>query len=212
MNEVKKWNWSNKAKDVVAVLNACKFDAHYAEDGAEAKKIVESLLEEGATIGVGGSVTLNETGIMELIQDPKYQFIDRFHVKDWDEQQEKYREALTADIFVSSVNAITMDGKLVNLECTGNRTAAIEFGPRKVIIVAGANKVVDSLEDGMRRAKAIAPLNAKRIGHQTPCAVNGVCVDCESTQRLCNIWSIIDGCFKYPGRISVIVVAEELGY
>lgn len=209
---IKKWNLQNRARDVAEVLNSRNFDAHAVDTAEEAQAIVRSILKEGDTIAVGGSVTLNETGIMDIVRDPAYHFIDRFNCSSWDETQDKYRQGFLSDVFISGTNAITMGGQLVNLDCTGNRTGCIEFGPKKVIIVVGANKVVDTLEEGIRRAKRIAPMNAKRIDHKTPCCTDGHCANCTGENRICNIWSVIDGCYKYPKRITVIIIAEELGY
>ncbi|MGN0162261.1 MAG: lactate utilization protein [Candidatus Ornithomonoglobus sp.] len=212
MNDIKKWKLQKNAQDAVDILNKHKFDAHYAENKEEAKSIVEKLLPIGAEIAVGGSVTLQETGIMDLIRNPKYKFIDRFNNSSWDEELHKYRLGFLADVFVSSSNAVTLDGQLVNIDCTGNRTGCIGFGPKKVIIVVGANKIVQDAAEGIKRAKSVAPLNSKRIRHNNPCDESGKCENCTGTSRICNIVSIIDGCYKFPGRISVIVVAEELGF
>lgn len=212
MNEIKKWSLQCKAKDAVEILNKRKFDAHYAETADDARKMVEELIPEGAEIAVGGSVTLQETGIMDLVRNPKYNFIDRFDNKSWEEELHKYRLGFLSDVFITSSNAVTMEGQIVNIDCTGNRVGCIGFGPKKVIIVVGANKIVADAAEGIKRAKSIAPLNSKRIHHNNPCDNDCNCVDCTGTNRICNIVSIIDGCYKFPGRISVIVVAEELGF
>lgn len=212
MNEIKKWSMQCKAKDVVEVLNKRKFDAHYAENSAEAKEIVEKLLTEGCEIAVGGSVTLDETGIMDLIRSPKYKFIDRYNCESWEETLHKYRLGFLSDVFVTGSNAVTMDGQIVNIDCTGNRVGCIGFGPKKVIIVVGANKIVADAAEGIKRAKSVAPMNSKRIRHNNPCDETCRCEDCTGGNRVCNVISIIDGCYKFPNRISVIVVAEELGF
>lgn len=212
MNEIKKWGLEQKAKDTVEVLNSRKFDAHYVENADEARKLVEEMLPEGAQIAVGGSVTLQETGIMELVRNPKYNFIDRFNNESWEEELHKYRLGFLSDVFVTGSNAVTMNGEIVNIDCTGNRVGCIGFGPKKVIIVVGANKIVDDMAEGIKRAKSVAPLNSRRIHHNNPCDETNKCVDCTGTNRICNIISIIDGCYKFPGRISVIIIGEELGF
>ena len=216
MDAVQKWNMELRAQEIVEILKEHKFDAHYAEDVENAKKIMQDLIPPGAKIAVGGSVTLGSTGILdEVIRSPKYQFIDRDAAKDYEDMLNLYREGLTSDVFVSSVNAITKEGQLVCIDCTGNRVSSIIFGPKKVIIVAGVNKVCDTLEDGIKRAKAIAPLNARRIPHKdAACYEDGVCrrEHCKSHGRVCNAIGIVDGCYYSPGRISVIIVPEELGY
>lgn len=212
MNEVKKYAYQCKAKKAVEILNDRRFDAHYADNADEAREIVKGLMPAGSEIAVGGSVTLQETGIMELIKSGDYKFIDRFNVSSWEEELNKYRLGYLSDIFVTSSNAVTMDGKLVNMDCTGNRVGAIGFGPKKVIVVVGVNKLVENVEEGIKRAKEIAPMNSRRINHKNPCDQTMTCENCTGTNRICNIISIIDGCYKFPGRISVVVVAEELGY
>lgn len=216
MDAVLKWNMEKNAKEIVEILNDAQFDAHYAQDVEEAKKIMKTLIPEGASIAVGGSVTLNETGIMEeIVRSPKYNFIDRFAATSYENMLELYREGLTSDVFISSVNAITKDAQLVLMDCTGNRVSSVIFGPKKVIIVSGVNKVCENLEEGLKRVKKVAPLNARRLPHkQAPCYEDGVCKRkiCKMHERVCNAIGVVDGCYYTPGRISVIIVPENLGY
>lgn len=216
MDEVIKWDYENKAREIVDILNDRSFDAHYAKDVDTAKAIVESLIPDGASIAVGGSVTLRDTGILdEIIRKPKYNFIDRYNCSSFDEVLDKYREGLTSDVFVQSVNAVTKHGELVCMDCTGNRVSAMIFGPKKVIVIMGVNKICDTLEDAIARCRRIAPLNVHRLPHkQALCYEDGICKGdaCRSGERVCNNIGIVDGCFYTPGRISVIVVPEELGY
>ena len=214
MDATQKWAYERRIRDLMKVLEENEFNAVYADNADEARKIVMDMIPEGSTIAVGGSVTLNETGILAEIQKPEYKFIDRYHTKSFEEMLDKYREGYYADVMVSSTNAITMTGELVNIDCTGNRTSQIVFGPKKVIIVAGVNKIVDTVEEGLKRAKKIAPMNARRITHKTPCATddNIKCSDCHCQPRVCNVTSILTGCHYFPGRITVVLVAEELGY
>lgn len=211
---VVKWKNDLKIKELIEVLKSRSFDAVYAADKDEARRIVMDMIPEGSTIAVGGSVTLNETGILDEIRSPKYKFIDRYNTKSFEEMLDKYREGYTADVFVSSTNAVTMEGQLVNIDCTGNRTSQIVFGPKKVIIVAGVNKIVENVEEGIKRAKEIAPMNARRITHKTPCATDDCykCSDCHSGARVCNVTSIVDGCHYFPKRITIVLVPEVLGY
>ena len=125
---------------------------------------------------------------------------------------ERRRQGLAADFLITSTNAITLDGLLVNLDGTGNRVAAMIFGPRQVILAVGMNKVVRDLEAARERIKRYAaPVNARRVGYKTPCAQTGICSDCSSPQRICNMWSIIEG-QPVPGRIHVKLIGENLGY
>lgn len=216
MDQVIKWDYENKAREIIDILNKCEFDAQYAPDQAAAKKMVGDLIPDGSKIAVGGSVTLNETGILaDVIRDPKYNFIDRYNAGSFDGMIECYREGLTSDVFVTSVNAVTKEGQLVCIDCTGNRVSSLIFGPKKVIVVVGVNKIVDTLEDGIKRCRKVAPLNARRIPHEgTPCFEDGVCrrALCNMKARVCNSIGIVDGCHYFPGRITVIVVPEVLGY
>ena len=214
MDAVQKWLYETRIRDCMKVLEEKGYDPIFAKDKDEAREITMSLIPEGATIAVGGSVTLNETGILDEIRSDKYNFIDRYNTSSFEEMLDKYREGYTADVMVSSVNAITMKGQLVNIDCTGNRSSQIVFGPKKVIIIAGANKIVETPEDGVKRAKSVAPMNCKRITHKTPCATedNSRCTDCNVQARMCNVTSIVEGCTYFPKRITVVLVPEDLGY
>lgn len=216
MDSVLKWNMEKNAKEIVDILNNAKFDAHYAENVKKAKEIMRTLIPKGASIAVGGSVTLNETGVMqEIVRSPEYNFIDRFAAKSYEHMLDLYREGLTSDVFISSVNAVTREGQLVLMDCTGNRVSSVIFGPKKVIILAGVNKICDDLNEGIERTRKVAPLNARRLPHkEAPCYEDGVCRKeiCNMHERMCNAIGIVDGCYYEPGRISVIIVPEELGY
>lgn len=214
MNEVVKWRNDLKIKELMKVLKARGFNPIYAENAEDAKNKAMELIPEGSTIAVGGSVTLMETGILDEIRSDKYKFIDRYNAVDYEDMLDKYRQGYYADFLVSSTNAVTMEGQLVNIDCTGNRTSQIVFGPKKVIIVAGVNKIVENVEEGIKRAKSIAPMNARRIHHPTPCSAddNCNCSDCQIQARVCNVTSILDGCHYFPGRITIILVPEPLGY
>ena len=214
MDAVQKWANERKIADLIKVLEERQFGAVMAKDRDDAKRIVMDMIPEGSTIAVGGSVTLNETGILDEIRSDRYKFIDRYNTPNFEAMLEKYREGYHADVFVSSTNAVTMGGQLVNIDCTGNRTSQIVFGPKKVIIVAGVNKIVENVEEGIKRAKSIAPMNARRITHKTPCAEdnNIKCTDCRCDARICNVTSIVDGCHYFPKRITIVLVPEDLGY
>ena len=214
MDAVQRWKNELKIKELIEVLKKRDFNAVMAEDKEDAKRIVMDMIPEGSVIAVGGSVTLNETGILDEIRSDKYKFIDHYNVASYEEMLDKYREGYYADVFVSSTNAVTMGGQLVNIDCTGNRTSQIVFGPKKVIIVAGVNKIVETVEEGMKRAKSIAPMNARRISHKTPCATDTSCkcTECSVQARMCNVTSIVDGCHYFPQRINIVLVPENLGY
>lgn len=212
MNEVKKYFYQTAAKQMVEILNEHQYDAHYAEDIAEAKQMVLEMIPEGSSISVGGSVTLADMDMPEVFRQGNYKFFERYIQPDFASMVEVYRQGLLADVFVSSANAVTRNGEIVCLDCSANRAASMIFGPKKVILIMGANKIVDTLEEGMKRAKKVAPLNAKRLGHKTPCAVTGVCEDCQCDARLCNAYGILNTGLKFKGRISVIMIGDQAGY
>jgi hypothetical protein len=149
----------------------------------------------------------------EIPKLPAVKMIDPYRPElSKEEGLEERRKGMTADIMIASVNAITMDGKLVNLDGMGNRVAAMAFGPKKVILVVGMNKVAPDLDSAIARVKHYAaPVNSIRLGIQTPCVETGLCADCKSAQRICNIWSTIEGSMV-KDRIHVKLVGENLGY
>ncbi len=212
MDKVQKWAAECAAKEMVEILKAHSYSAQYADNLEEARKMVLELVPEGSSVSVGGSVTLEEMDLVETFRSGNYSFFERYKQPDWPSTVEVYRQGLLADVFVSSANAVTKNGEIVCLDCTGNRAASMIFGPKKVVIIMGANKIVENLEEGIARAKKIAPLNCKRVGHQTPCAETGVCTNCEIQARMCNAIGVVTTGVKFEGRINVIMVGDEVGY
>ena len=188
------------------------FVAAAFDDRDAALERLFSLIPEGSTVGLGGSMTLAALGVVERLRAGPYRLIDRYAAPDWAATMAAYREALGSQVFVTGVNAITRAGELVCIDSSGNRVAAMIFGPEKVIVVAGVNKVVADLEEAFARLRRIAPLNCRRLGHDTPCARTGICADCLGPQRMCNYTGIIHHGFKEKDRIHVILLAEELGF
>jgi hypothetical protein len=212
MNTYRKWQYQCIAKEMVPILNNLQYNAHYAEDLAAARKLVLDMIPAGASIALGGSETLTAMNLLDTLRSDKYRLFDRYQNLPHEQIVEIMRQSLLADVLLTGTNAITRKGELVNLDCSGNRVAGMIFGPKKVIIVAGANKVVDTLDDAMQRVKQIAPLNAKRIKHQTPCVETGRCMDCHIQPRLCNYLTVTYHGMKFPGRLTVILIAEETGF
>ena len=172
---------------------------------------VLSFIPSNANVGIGGSVTLREINLIEALTARGNTVFEH-----WSQPEENVtsimRKQLNSDVFVASSNAVTEDGKLVNIDKAGNRVAAMIFGPKNVILVIGINKIVKDLEEGMRRLRNIAaPMNAKRRGDKTPCATTGICTDCETSDRVCRIITIME---KKPSRtdMTLILVGEELGF
>ena len=197
----------------------------YVPTGKEALALLETLLVPGETIGVGGSVTLDQIGALDLIRSPKYTFIDRYEKGlDAEALHIRRQQCVMADTFVTGTNTITEEGALYNIDGTGNRLCALVFGPKRVIVIAGYNKIVPTMEDAMLRIKNVcAPANAIRLGMDTYCAKHGHCISRDlsgrnmmfppagsCTSRLCQS-AVITG--RQPeGRMIVVIVGEELGY
>lgn len=212
MDKIKKWHNECMAKEMVEILSRNAYDTHYADNLDEAKNIVLNMIPKGSSVSLGGSVTLEKMDMVNIFRNGEYSFFDRYQNKPFEEIVEIYRQSLLADFLVTSTNAVTKAGELVNIDCSGNRVAGMIFGPRRVIVVVGVNKFVDNLEDAFNRLKKIAPLNCKRVGHKTPCIETGNCEECNIQHRMCNYMTVINHGRKFPGRISVVVVAEEAGY
>lgn len=212
MADLKKWQYQCLAREAVEILRQKSYDAHYAEDLPEARRMVLDMIPAGASIALGGSVTIGGMGLLEVFRGGDYRLFDRYQDKPHEEIVEIMRQSLLADFLVTGTNAVTRRGELVNIDCSGNRVAGMIFGPKRVIVVAGANKLVDDLDEAVKRLRRIAPLNARRIKHHTPCVETGKCMDCQVQQRLCNYLTVINHGMKFPGRITVVMVGEETGF
>ncbi len=213
METIKQWKNICKAKTIVAVLNKKHFQASYVLNLAEAKEKLIAMIDDGASVALGGSTTLSDMGIVDVLRNGNYAFFDRYQNLPFDPDiVDIHRKSLTADFLLTGTNAITKQGELVNTDCTGNRVAPMIFGPKNVIIVAGVNKIVENLEDAFKRIREIAPMNSKRIKHETPCVETGYCVDCDCKKRICNFTTIIHNGIKFEGRIKIIIIADEAGY
>jgi hypothetical protein len=207
--------WHEKvAMQIIKRLEKRRMEGSYAPTGAQAKKDVLAMIPHGATVFRCGSMTATEMGLWEDIANlPEVKLIDPYQPElKPEEGLELRRQGLTADVMVASSNAITVDGKLVNLDGMGNRVAAITFGPKKVILLVGMNKVAPDLESAMARVKhRAAPINNIRYGLKNPCVETGLCSDCKTPQRICNMWGIIEG-HMIQNRIHVKLIGENLGY
>ena len=199
-----------------AALTANGLEVVVAKDPAEARQIFFTQIlpnVKADLISWADSMTMESTGVLEdLLADPAINMIKTFDLAaERGEIIERRRQALLTDLFLSGSNAVTECGKLVNLDMIGNRTGAISFGPKKVVLFIGQNKIVPHLQKAMERIKNhAAPLNAKRHNILTPCAKSGRCHDCSSPQRICNSWAIVDKCYP-PGRIKVVLIEQDLG-
>ena len=200
------------ARRVIKSLERNNMTGLYVKTKKEALDKVISWIPEGSKVGFGGSLSLDEIGAKDVLRVGNYHFIDRDKAGLTEEEMYELRkESLLADVFLMSTNALTMDGKLVNIDGVGNRVAALAFGPPKVIIVAGINKIVSDVEAAVQRIKNyIAPIHARRRGFSLPCAQTGRCVDCHALRRFCNAVVTIEHQYQ-KDRIIVIIVGEELG-
>ena len=199
---------------LIEKLQHCNMRGHLARDKAEAKAIALGLIPMGATVGMGNSLTLRETGIFDALTGGGYKVINQFEAGILpSENLARRKQALLADVFFTGTNAITMNGELVNIDGKGNRVAAMLFGPDRVIVVVGRNKVVRDQEQAWQRLREkAAPILAGKLGRSTPCASTLICSDCSSPERICRSYTVIAS--QMPAdkdRIHVIVVDEDLG-
>ncbi len=206
---------ANKKQDIDKTLKALKerhINAQYVENAEQAREKVSAMVSNNSAVGIGGSVTVQELDLENLLLKKGCIVFWHWHGTNQEEQDAIRRKAMNADLYICSSNALTHDGKLVNIDGTGNRVGAMVFGPRRVIIIVGVNKLTENLDTAIERIKTKAcPPNARRLKKKTPCAETEQCHDCSSPQRMCNVTSIIEG---KPGSIdmNVLIVGEELGY
>lgn len=207
--------WHDEALGKIAVeaLKKNNFDAIYFSNKEEATEYALRFIEEGMQVAFGGSITLKELGLSKMVKG-KGAIVLNHNAPGLtaDEKTAIRRQQLISDVFLSSTNALTLDGYLVNVDGVGNRVAAMSFGPKKVIIITGINKITRDVDSAFDRIKLIAaPKNTKRLERPNPCGQTGICMDCQSKTRICNIYSVMK---KKPTAtdITVIVVGENLGY
>lgn len=201
-------------QDLLLKFKENNINGYFVGDSAEAKQLALSLIPDGAKVAMGNSLTLRETGIYEALESGNYNFINQFEAGITPEENLRRRkEGMISDVYFSSTNALTKEGELVNIDGKGNRVAAMLFGPDKVIIVVGKNKIVENEAEAWERIqKYAAPKLAKRLGRGLPCAIAGICLNCKSPQRICRCYTVIKS--QMPAdkdRIHVIIVDEELG-
>lgn len=197
---------------IIKKLALRNMEGYFFEDSASCVKAITDMIEDGSSISWGGSESIKECGLMDAIKSGNYQLIDRFSARTPEESRELYAKTVLADYYLMSTNAITYDGKLINIDGNGNRVACLIHGPKNVIIVAGMNKLAADVASGYARVRNTAsPANAKRLSRNTPCFHNGRCGDCLSDDCMCN-QIVVTRRSGIPGRIKIFFVAEELGY
>lgn len=204
--------YEKRAEILVKNLQSRHFEACYCATSQEALKKALNWIPTGASVGWGGALSAQQIGLMEILNAGGYRPIDRDRCKTQEEKQQAARACLDADVFLTGANGLSLDGQMVNIDGNGNRVAAIIYGPKSVLVIAGMNKVEDTLEDAIKRARTVAaPMNQQRFLGKTPCAVTGTCADCKSENCICNQIVITRHC-RPKGRIKFILVGEELGF
>ena len=197
------------AHKVMKGLESRNMKAYYAGDKGEALKIALELIPEGSVVTMGGSMSAHEIGLVDALKNGDYNFVDRDAASD---KRAAMLAAYDADYFLTSANAITEDGVMVNIDGNSNRVSAIAQGPRHVIVIVGMNKVCPDVDSAMKRARNVAaPINAQRFGLNTPCSKTGSCMNCKSPDTICCQF-LITRFSRHEGRIHVIMVNDSLGF
>ena len=209
-NKYRKWFGEQRCKLAEKSFAEKGWTVYCAENKEDARKLLfETLIPKNVSVGLGGSETLSAMDVLLTLRSPDYKLFDRYNGGD---HFEICRDSLMADFFLTSANALTMNGEMVNLDCSGSRVAAMAYGPRKVIIAAGVNKLCDTLDEAIARVQSIAPMNCKRNNHVTPCIEDGVCADCNIQARMCNHLLITLNAQKFAGRFTLVLINEDLGF
>ncbi|WP_195938648.1 lactate utilization protein [Romboutsia sp. 1001713B170131_170501_G6] len=207
------WVNEKRIEKTIKALERNNMKGYLAKDKNDIINIIKELVDEKSLVACGGSMTLFETGIIDLLRSGRYNFLDRYEENlSPQEMKEIFRKSFCADAYFTSTNAITEEGELYNVDGMGNRVAAMLYGPDKVIVVCGVNKIVKNIDEAINRNKIVsAPANAKRLNTKTPCKEVGYCMDCSSSERICCEYTIIKK-QRIPNRIHIIFINESFGY
>ena len=212
MTTPKKLYYEKRGNILVKNLRSRHFEAYYCNDKQEALQKALEVIPTGASVGWGGVMSAVEIGLLDAVRAGDYKALDREACKTQEERDQMAMACLSSDVFITGANALSMDGQMVSIDGTGNRVAAIIYGPKKVLVIAGMNKVCDSIESAVERARTVAgPMNMQRFMKDTPCAVTGVCGDCKSETCICNQILVTRNC-RPVNRICFIIVGEDLGF
>ncbi|MBQ3692011.1 MAG: lactate utilization protein [Clostridia bacterium] len=212
-----------KIEKTLGNLERNNMKGYYCENTQEALELVKTLIPTGSTVTHGGSETLKEVGVIGLLNSGEYNYLDRSKCKTPEETEQLYRQSFSADVYVTSSNAVTENGELYNVDGNSNRVACIAYGPSSVVVIAGRNKIVENLDNAIERVKTVcAPLNTKRLNMETYCGHKGSCVSmnsenpfmsdgCSGSSRICCNY-LVSAMQRKKDRIKVIIVNEDLGY
>ena len=203
--------YTKRGQVLVNNLKKRHFDAFYCPDRASALEKALELIPDGVSIGWGGAMSAQQIGLMDALKTRNVTLIDRDKAADPQQRKKLMKQALTADVFLTGANALSLDGQMVNIDGNGNRVAAIVYGPETVIAIVGMNKVCDTLEQAVQRARSVAaPANSQRFPGTAPCKTTGSCHNCLSPDCICNQILVTRHC-RPEGRIKFILVGEDLG-
>ena len=203
--------YEKRGKILVKNLQSRHFDAVYCATREEALKKALEWIPEGATVGWGGAMTAQQIGLIDAVNSGPYTAMDRANCATPEAREAMMHKHLTSDVFLTGANGMSLDGQMVNIDGTGNRVAAIAYGPKTVLVLVGMNKVMDTLDEAVRRARTVAaPLNQQRFLLDNPCSTTGTCADCKSPTCICNQIIITRNC-RPQGRIKFVLIGEDLG-
>ncbi|KOR23865.1 lactate utilization protein [Clostridium sp. L74] len=207
------WYIEKQVERTIKNLNSRNMEGYYINNIDQLLQKLKELIPENSIVGVGDSMTLFEAGVIDFLRDGNFNFLDKYQDKlTSDEKREIYIKNFSADTFICSTNAITESGELYNIDGNGSRVAPMIYGPKQVILIVGINKIVKNIEEAEYRVRSYtAPIDAKRLNKDTPCTKIGYCVDCKSSNRICNDFVVIRGQF-IKGRIKILILGENLGY
>ena len=212
MSTPKELYYEKRGSVLVKNLRSRHFEAYYCKDKQAALQKAMELIPVGASVGWGGVMSAVEIGLLDAVRSGDYRSLDRESCETQEERDEMEIACLTADVFITGANGLSLDGQMVSIDGRGNRVAAIIYGPKKVLVIAGMNKVSDTIESALQRARTVAaPINMQRFMKDTPCAVTGVCGDCKSVDCICNQILVTRHC-RPVDRICFILVGEDLGF
>ena len=211
MSDPVKFYYDKRGEQLVKNLEKRHFEAYYCETKEAALRKALELIPENSSVGWGGAMSAQQIGLMKALSEGNFKTIDRDLATTPEQREQAMRDCLGADVFLTGANAISMDGQMVNIDGYGNRCAAIIYGPKSVIVIAGMNKVTDDLDSAIVRARTVAaPMNQQRFQLNTPCTKTGICADCKSEECICNQIVITRHC-RPAGRIKFLLVGEDLG-